>query len=535
MSERLPYRNRKKGKSKKFVIFTITALLLIGGSISAFVLLNFSEKQKYFLAEKKSFEVFGEQIENRFEPELTWNEKAKEHPTESTIELSATYNDPNANLTAFGPAQIINNSTITINSQTDLEEKKMAAEISGAFGGITVDGLNLYLTSDKLLLSLPFLEELLQIKEADASKLLKELNPETFTSKEKIDFDTFFKGSRVLSEEDQEYLKDEYLMMFYEELPDSAFKAAEEKIEVNSETINTEKITFHLKEQQFKDILRTIMQKMKDDEKLMEILREQIAFQTLSTGMPSDDKIAPTIKSDIDDLIKDFETSLEKAITNLETFKIPEGLTSTIWINESLIVKRDFSITMGPSSDQLVSFGIEGTQMLEGSSQTFNYTLGVEENGQSSVLTLTGDLTWKDNKADDSIKLAGKDLEILYEGNSKLVDGKKDFERKLSFKSGVDQGALSWTGNATYKEDNMNAENTFTVQVPGMSEDILSLHVSNEAKLINQVEIPESADVKDIGGMRAEEINTYFQTEVVPQFQQWLFGVMGSSGGLNGL
>lgn len=533
MGESISRNNRNKGTSKKIIIFIITAFLIVGGSVAAFVLLNFSDKQKYFLAEKNSFEVIGEQVENRFEPELNWQEKVQDNPTESTLELSATYNDPVASTSTFGPAQIINNSTLTINNSMDLKEKKMATKISGAFGGITIDGLNFYLTSEKLLVELPFLKELLQVKEGNIGNLLHQIDPEIYTGKDKVDFDTFFNGSKVLPEDDQEYLKTEYLEMLYDELPDEAFNATDETVEVNSTSYDTEKITFHLTEEQLKELLTTTMEKMKDDERLKEIIRKQIAIQSLGAGV-STTNIAPGLENDIDVMMEEFDNSLDNAIKELESFQIPDGLTSTIWVNNDLIVKRDFSVKMGPSEDQLVTLEMNGVQMLGDKNQTFNYTLGAIENGNDSSMTVTGDLSWKDNKADDSIKIVASEGEFTYEGTSTLEDGKRDFERMFTLKTGSDQGGLNWSGNATYNEDEMSSENTFAVQVPGMAEEMLSLLVATDAKLIKQVEVPEEPKIKDIGSMKVNEIMQYFQMEVAPQFQQWLIGIMGSGGNLNG-
>lgn len=533
MGESISSNNGKKGTSKKFIIFIVTALLIVGGSVSAFVFLNTSEKEQYFLAEKNNFEEMGTQFENRFEPELKWQEKVQENPTETTLELSATYNDPTANPNALGPAQIVNNSTLTINNSLDIKEKKMATEISGAFGGITVDGLNLYLTSDNLLVELPFLKELLQLKEKEIGKLLHEIDPELYTGKEKVDFNTFFNGSKVLSEDDLEYLKKEYLEMIYDKLPDDAFKSSKETVEVNSKSIDAKKITFHLSEKQLKDLLKSTMEKMKGDKRLKEIIREQLAFQTLGAGV-STTNLAPSIESDIDSMMKEFETALEDGIKELESFQIPEGLTSTIWVNDDLIVKRDFSIEMGPSKDQLVTFEINGTQLLEETTQTFDYTLSATENEKEHSMTLTGDLSLKDNKVNDSIKLAAGDFEFAYEGKSTLEDKNREFERSFTFKTGPEQGGLKWSGEANYNKDEMSSEHTFAVQAPGVAKDALSLQVAKDAKLVKQVEIPQDSEVKNIGSMSVNEIMQYFQTEVTPQFQQWLIGIMGSGGSLNG-
>lgn len=528
------YYNRKNGSSKKIIIFTITALLIIGGSVAAFVLLNLSDKQKYFLAEKNSFEVVGEQLENRFEPELDWQEKVQANPTDTILELSATYNDPATTLTAFGPAQIINNSTLTIHNQMDVKEKKMATEISGAFGGITIDGLNVYLTSEKLLGKLPFLKELLQIKEGDVGDLLKEANSALFTGKEKVDFDTFFTGTNVISKDDQKYLQEAYLKMIYEKLPDRAFKSSDETVEVDSKSIDAEKVTFHLTEKGLKNIVSSTMGKMKSDKRLKDIIRQQLALQAFGAGVSSTN-IAPNVEKNIEKMINQFESTLDTAIKELETFQIPDGLTSTIWVHDDLIVKRDFSLSMGEAKAALVTFGVNGTQMLGEANQMFNYKFAFTENNQTSSMTATGDLSWTDNKANDSIKLATGNNAFTYEGTATLKDSERDFERVFTMKTGADQGGLNWSGNVDYNEDHMSSENTLAVQVPGIEKDMLSLQIDKEAKLIKQVEIPEDPQVKDIGSMTVNEIEQYYQDEVMPQLQQWIFGILGTGGNLNGL
>ncbi|WP_430784898.1 hypothetical protein VBD025_09690 [Virgibacillus flavescens] len=530
MDESISAKGRNKGKSKKLIIFILTGILIIGGSVAAFVLLNLSDKQKYFLAEKNSAEFIEEQIKDRMETELSWQEKTKENPTETTIELAAAYNDPAANLSNLGPAQIINNSTLTIKNALDTEKKKMATEISGDFGGITIDGLNLYLTSEKLLVQLPFLQELLLVNEGDVSKLLNQIDPQTYSGEEKVEFDKLFNGSNVLPEDDQEYLKEEYLKMLYDKLPDSAFKTTDEKIEVNSNTIDAEKITFHLTEKELKDLLITTMEKMKEDERFIEILREQLEMQFLGAGS----SLTPSVETNIDSMVAEFDASMEDAINGLEKLQIPDGLTSIIWTNNDLIVKRDFALSMGPSKDKIVTLNVDGTQLFNETEQTFDYKLGFEENGEKSDVTVTGDLSWKDNSAKDSIKLASSEGELTYEGTSTVDDGTKEFERNFTLKTGQEKGGITWTGNAEYQEEAMNAEHEISIQLPGMAEDIVSLQLENESNLVKQVDIPEDSQTKDIGGMDINALTQYIQKEVTPQFQQWLFGILGSGGGLNG-
>src|SRR5690625_5033300 len=118
-------KTEQKGMKGKWSIIIIIAIAIIGGATTIFLLLPGSDKETYFLAERDSYNVLSEEIEERFENELEWAEMAEENPTESKIDLSAEYNDP----TAFGGVseveEMINNSTITITSQADMQAKEL--------------------------------------------------------------------------------------------------------------------------------------------------------------------------------------------------------------------------------------------------------------------------------------------------------------------------------------------------------------------------------------------------------------------------
>jgi len=515
MDETVNDGTEKRGFPKKIIAIIVIAVLVIGGSVAAYVMFNLSDKEKYFLAEKKSFEFMADKVEERFQPELDWLEQSKENPTESVTELSAEYNDASGVGLGMDPAEIINNATLTFSAQTDMEKKQLATDVKGSFGGISIDGFHFYLTDKKAMLDLPFLEELMQIQEEDVGNLLHELDPYTFTGEEEPDFDTFFEGN-VLSEEDQAYLKKEYAEMIFDKLPDSAFEVTKETVKVKDDSIDTEKITMDLSEEEVKDILSATFEKMQQDDRLKEIIKEQYEIQQF--GMPD---------TDFDNMMKEFDTALEDAQDELKDFQIPDGITSTIWINDKLIVKREFSVEMGPSSDQLVALDVDGTQSLKDEQQTFDYDLTVTENHNEETVSITGDLSSKDDKSKDSIKLAVDGMELGYNANSTLKDGKRDFEREITADGAGENGKIIWTGNANYEKDQMSSEHNISFDGPELSQDMFALHIKNDAKTIKSVDIPEEDNVKDLGSMDANELTDYFETEVAPQAQQWMMGLLG--------
>lgn len=96
---------KKKGGISKVLIAFIVAILVLGGSVAAYVMVKTSAKERFFLAEKESFEFMTDKLKDRYQPEMDWYEQSEKNPTETAIQLSGEFNDPNASGYGMGPAQ----------------------------------------------------------------------------------------------------------------------------------------------------------------------------------------------------------------------------------------------------------------------------------------------------------------------------------------------------------------------------------------------------------------------------------------------
>src|SRR5699024_3844586 len=150
-----------------------------------------------------SYEALTDEVEERFSNELEWAEMSEENPTESNIELSAEYNDPKSFGGVSEVEEIINNSTINITSQADLEVEEIFADIEADIAGLTFEDIRFRVTDNIMLLQLPFLKDVLQLKSDDTGKLLHEIDPMTFDEEDNFDLSQVFNGTDYpLSEED---------------------------------------------------------------------------------------------------------------------------------------------------------------------------------------------------------------------------------------------------------------------------------------------------------------------------------------------
>lgn len=523
---------KKKGLSKGLIISIVVALLVIGGGVAAYVSMNnpSSPKAKYLMAEKNTMDFVSDVIEERFESELAWVELSEENPTETNIELSAEYNDPFGGGAGFGapdPAEFINNSVLNITAQSDFKGKKIAAEVAANVAGIEINDISVYLTENKFSLGLPFLNELLQIKDEDVAKLLNEAMPELVSADEDIDFGKFFDSSSGLfSEEDIEHFKKEYVEMVLKDLPEEAFTASKEKVDINGESSDAEKVTLDLSEDDVKKLLTSIFDKLSKDEVVKDIIKDQFSNQLLGLNNPG-----LVIDNEVRDLINDYEAAMEDAKEEIQDFHFPNGITSSVWVDDKLIVKRDFSIEMGPNENDLVTFTIDGTQKLTDDHQVFSYDLGFKDSYDEGTMNVTGDLTWEDDKIKDSIKLIIEDIEIAYEADETLKKGDRQFDRSFSLLDEYgDGGKFLWSGTSSYEKDTMNSTHDFAVEFDDFGQDIFSLHAKVDGKQIKEVTIPEE-NVKDLGSMTIDEIEAYIEEDAAMQFQQWLMNMMMGAGG----
>lgn len=487
--------------TKKIAAIVIAAVLVIGGAVAAFALIGKSPKEKYFLAEKDSMDFITDQFEKRYQPETEWAELTKEKPTKAGYEVSAKYDGPG--LAGSQELEMLNNSGLKIETGTDYKEKVATADVTLNLSGLEIGGLKFGLTKDELTAKLPFVKDTLLIQDKDLPTLLSELDSTTDVEGVEFDFAQFFE--KGLPEEDQEYIKKEYGNMIYDEMPDEAFESTDEKVKIGKNDISTEKITMKLSEKQTKDIIVKVLNKAKNDKKLKVMLQNQIGMQNF--GM----QINQT------DYNKAYKENIEDMIQDVKDANIPNGINSTIWVADKLIVKRDFSVKAGETKDNLTQVSVKGEQNLGDDKQTFDYVIKSKTDFKENKMTAKADFSHKNDKIKDSAEFAVDNDKVNYEGNESLKDGKRKFERVLSLnQSEGTPSSLVWSGTANYKKDKMDSDHTFKFDAPDMGNQNIELYLKKDSNTTDSIKKPSKNNVKDLGKMSQSEIEDYFMNEVIP-------------------
>ncbi|MEG0471874.1 MAG: DUF6583 family protein [Solibacillus sp.] len=486
---------------KSVMIGIIVAMLAIGGGAAAFFTFNKTAKQQYFLAETKTMEKSIELFQGKYANEFEWYDKSQNDKTEYVMDISAS---PGESMMAFLEPQmldVVENSSLKITSQSDMKKGEVIAKMDAKVMDVEFNDFIMYLTAEKLLVSVPFLQDTIQLNDKDFGKVMRMADP-SYVGSETLGLDQMTGKNSLYSDEMTEYLKKEYMMYFYEELPEEAFTVGEkEEVKIGEKKLSGEKVTMKLTEQQVKDLFVKVLEKAKKDDKLEELI---ISLYEQSSGMAM-----TTLDMDFS---KEMDTAIDEMIKGIKDSNIPNGLTSEIWHQKDLIVQRHFEMTI--AEETIV---IDGKQSIEDAQQIFEYELG----DKTDKVMISGDLSWKDQKAVDkvTVKLDGDASVLQYKADETLKGDTRTFARTISFEDEFSNFAMDWSGEATHEKDQMKADHQIAIAMD--ESELFGLNVNQTAKVIKEVKFDAGENVVNIGEMDQEAFDQYTNETLYAQAEQW--------------
>lgn len=518
---------KKKGISKGIIAIIIAVIVLAGGGAAAFFLTTSTPKATYFQAEKNSIEQLQDFMETRYEDEYNWYEQSMENPVSQNVSLGLNleglenqgYIDPQI-------AAMLSNAELAFHSETDMENNQASTELSVNVAGMNFDGLAGYVEGSDVYAELPFLEEVLKISDEDIGSVLAEIDPYTFTGNEQLGIEElmFENDGQLLTDEEKEYLQDEYVMFIYDELPDDAFESENEDVEVNGDSISAEKITMNLSEDQFKSLITSVLEKMKGDEQFQEILSNQLER---AGSTPLEDP--EVFQQQIDEVLGEFDSAMDQGIEAVENFQFPDGVQSTLWVSDDKVVQRDFSISLAPENEDPVTFNLSGGQLFNDDQIYFDHTLTMDDGSEDVTMAFNGDFQGTGDSVTDNANFSFSfddgympvEFAGTYTGDESLDGSTRDFDRQLQFTVENETINLGWTGDSTYDGDQMSSNNNIALDFPGYVENV-SMDINSEGAVIDAVEGVDTSNVVDLGAMSAEELQQYFEGDFSSQLEQWL-------------
>ena len=495
-----------ESKSKIALILGVLAGVLLLAGIGGFAAYQFfvnTPKNSYLLAEKGEIDYFTEVIEERFEKELEWYEQTQTNAVETSYTLTANVNDPS--LSGSGIDQMVNQSEITMKTQLDKENEYSSADISGDITGFEFEGIFAYIDADAAGITFPFIEEYLTLNETDAVSFINTIEPGSVEEDTEVDYSDFF-TSGSLSEEDIEYIQDEYISFVREELPDDAFSSESEDITVGGEEISAEKLTMALSEEQIQEFLSSLYTKIAEDEELAEMFRVEL--------------MASTSADEGEEFINDFNETLREEAEEVHNREFPEGLNSTVWTDENHIVKREFN-TSFVDSGETVPIEIAGEKAVTDEGEEFNYTLYSEGEG----IDIEAALNESEDGSNDYIEFSGTgSSEVILMSMDKTTEDTEQTKIQIDFPGDFEGETVSlfWDIDGNYEGDQMSQNHTlYADDGATVTKDNYALNIDVTGSTLNEVEKPEAGRTVDLGSMDEPELERYFN-EFGENFLEWI-------------
>ncbi len=459
-------------------------------------------------------------LEERYPNEFKWRDVVENSITENTYDVSAEVS--NYNYTIDDQiASLINSASATLQITTDPNKRHAKIDLSSSLANSTLDGIQAYITPEKIHFTMPFIEEWVQVKDDEFGRFMFYFSHDDFEGDEKLGLSNFMKDNPFFSEADQQYLQKEYVNYAYELLPEKAFTSTKENIDIYEKQMKATKISMTLTDQEIKNLFTSLADKALNDKKLHEMLEVNLRENTLLSQYSTEDW-----DMEFDDFKADFKEELNESIKRIDDLYFEDGFHSTIWTYANSVVKRDIRASLGNNGTTEATLSFTGEQLIDKTNQQWDYRIEVADEYDDYGMDFSGNLTWQDNQATDYLTFTNDDFSITYEGDEQLEKNEREFSRLVRFSDGYDEFGLNWDGDAIHERDSKRVNHSFFVEVEG---DTVGINFTDQSKIIKNLEEPEG-EIVQIGEMSEEELGDYFFYELYDKFHAWLGSFMFETG-----
>ena len=342
-------------------------------------------KDAYIQAEENEAAQVTTYLESRFQTEMDWAEQTANNASESLVNLSLEANG----VPDFDPQieSIINSSYLEFLAQQDMNAQQLLVDVNANIGGANIDDLAFGIDQDTLIANLPFYDTPLTLTE-DGIKRLAEENGESLGE---FTFADFFATEMTVEGLDEEYFT-RYNDLVYETLADESFTSEEVEEEIAGVSQQATVLTMQLSEEEIHEVVNVVLEELKNDEVIIEMLVSQAQVQTAGQDV---------------DVQQEFVDSIDELQTEFSETQFPQGLTSTLYVVDDQVLKREVNTEIeapeGTGSAPVDETTEDGTEVEDGTEDDATEDGTEVEDGTEDDATEDG--TEEDGTEDDSASI----------------------------------------------------------------------------------------------------------------------------------
>lgn len=501
--------------NKKIGAILLALIVVVGGGAAAYAMFGGSAKQQYFKSEFNTANTMWDDMKTRYAPEFDLYEKTLKHPYESSTTMSLQVN-PESPLGMFLPVDQINGSSVTLDTQSDMKNEVIQANVDANIAGHEVNDMFVRLASHDAFLHLPFMKEMITVSDDTLNKFSKEerereakdgtVEDGFSVAMEDIDFTEFFQQGQLPEEKELKEMQGKMMKTLYDALDDESFVESKETVDVFGESVDAKKIVMTLGPDDLKKVSIAMLELIRDDKQFQTFIDVQLKQAIAMNEVDAEDDV-----QSVDDL----NGQIDEAIKDIEASDFKGKLVSNVWIDKNFIVQRELVM-----EDEETKVIVNGSHLRGKQGHQFAYSVG---SADGEPLALEGKTNWDGTKTDDTIELRiGSDFVVGYVADETFKDHVRDYTYTFTATpmedgKAVDAlGSLVFTGNNSYKGDDVTSDQKIVLNVSGNNSQDVVLESKGTSSKLKAVDANPTDNVKNINDMSYDEATAYMEETFAP-------------------
>ncbi|WP_028781883.1 DUF6583 family protein [Thalassobacillus devorans] len=527
-----------KGAMKSWVFIVLTVIIVAGIGATAFGMLKDKDPMtRYLTAEQNTLEKQMTFLESQSEQMEQLEEKMMEKAFRSNSTITADFNleDGAQSLGAMLPMikGMVSSSKIETEQRMDPGTKETFLAFDLLLQGQSLGNAEFYQNETDAALKVPFLyESYFTLPNDQFGEFLRKYGEEA-AGMEVLPNLADYQSATLTRDEMDEIAKD-YVTALIKELDKEQFKMENG---IAYEDGKFDKITLTLSEDETKEILKVMLDKLKNDDRIWDIVEAQMNMNMAAGN------------------VEDGKASVEELKKEVENLKLPDGFKLEAYIDGDVVVYRDVNFTVGHAEAAETAAVAIHTSYSEENDDTYtstmemNFVPATEEDTVTFTLKEKGNKSGEELQFDHTISLTMKEAGGPSTIGADLSSVIKDNTTEMTFDVRM-EGAMFAGGPVpelggyfnTETEVDGSAANQkmdlgidFAMQDPMMGpvSGRVEFHIDTDTAFTDDLQFPslddsETVNVMETSPQEMEEI----MREVQMNLQSYYQNMFGSFGGL---
>lgn len=529
----------KKGMNK-WLITAIFIVIVAGFGATAYgVLKENNPMAMYLLAQKNVMNDQWERMEEYNIGSLELQDRMLDEAYKSKQTLSMNVNVEGEQVNQQFPQLmfiqgILSTAKIQMNTKMNPNTKEFFSSFDLVLQGSSMANANAYQNEEYTSVQAPFLyDKYFTLKNDQAGAFLERMGEPSQGITEIPNFTQYNQASFSYSE--MREISTDYMKTLGEQLKEEQFSLEKG---VSYENEKYDKVTIDISEQEARDMLRTVLIKLRQDDRIWSVVNKQLELQGGQQSMDEEE-----MKEGIDD-----------AIEELDQIKLPEGIEVEAYIKDDIVAHETWTLPVEDESGEQVDVSVTSDYQKESqdnyvsqvvvdvvpASEEGTFTFTYKENGKSTKDGLHVDYTFDVNVQEKTNDFQGTlTLNTDYTQDS----SKTEFDLTVDGSDPSLQQFPKITGflNTETKEEGQDQlQRKFDLGLDiatnnpmiGNAKGHVEFHVKEDLTFTDDLEFPvidnqNSVDVMEASDAELQQIGTDIQRNL----QQYIGSFTGGLGG----